>query len=181
MIPLLAVGQACDRLCHHCQIYRRFARPSREVEGRFGYICSKSLFAKTHRLPVVLCQLTSTQQPSKRSDMQHSSLSRHLPSYPQSAPQLLFNRKARLWRNVTGNRHTTRCAAEEGLQFPKWPQQNFRRNLPTPQKLCGVKPRHVLSSPLACALAAIHGLCHLLDLHHFMLFASLHCLGINLA
>lgn len=115
--------------------------PALLVKLKAVYICSKSLVAKIHRLPVVLCQLTSTQQPSKRSDMQHSSLSRHLPSYPQSAPQLLSNRKARFWRNDTGNRYTTRCAAEEGLQFPKWPQQNFRRNLPTPQKLCGVKPK----------------------------------------
>ena len=34
-----------------------------------------------------------------------------------------------------------KCAAEDGLQLPKWPQQNFSRNLPCPQRLCSVSSK----------------------------------------
>lgn len=73
--------------------------------------------------------------------MQHSSLNHKLLSGPQSVPQLSSDRKAASSPSVTGRKQTTRCAAEEGLQLPKWPQQTFRRNLPTPQKLCGLNPK----------------------------------------
>jgi hypothetical protein len=40
-----------------------------------------------------------------------------------------------------GPRQSIRCAAEDGLQMPKWPQQNFSRNLPCPQRLCSVSSK----------------------------------------
>ena len=42
------------------------------------------------------------------------------------------------------------CAAEDGLQLPKWPQQNFSRNLPCPQRLCSVSSK-VVFAMISCA------------------------------
>ena len=132
--------QACDRLCHHVnQICKKicapFTRKLKALQHRQHKSVRKRIQSPSCTLPA------STKQPSSLSDMQHSSLVRHLSSHPQSAPRLLSDRKAKFLLGLTGKGRTTRCATEEGVQFPKWPQQRFRRNLPTPQKLCGVKPK----------------------------------------
>ncbi|KAA6419959.1 MAG: hypothetical protein FRX49_10149 [Trebouxia sp. A1-2] len=49
-----------------------------------------------------------------------------------------------------------KCAAEEGLQIPKWPQQNFSRNLPCPQRLCSVSSKVPASDDKAIAAQTVY-------------------------
>ncbi len=53
---------------------------------------------------------------------------------------------------LPGRGHCPRikCAAEDGLQLPKWPQQNYSRNLPCPQRLCSVSSK-VMFVMFSCA------------------------------
>lgn len=49
-----------------------------------------------------------------------------------------------------------KCAAEDGLQLPKWPQQNFSRNLPCPQRLCSVSSKVPASDDKATAAQTVY-------------------------
>lgn len=56
--------------------------------------------------------------------------------------QLPPRRQTAAPRSVSSGRgHGVQCAADGGLQLPKWSQQKFLRNLPYPNRVCDVSSK----------------------------------------